>query len=270
VNFTSHLAWRLPAHAPARLARFPVSGTGLALTCSPWSAAFPPQPPLAISRFVRLLRRYYAAVRLHAAVHERLTAHRVLPPARPLPAAATGSPGSRVPRGPQFPCMHGVFGSAEPRAPRDIAHRVVAFRSARRRRLSAPQDFGAPDPAYSSPVQRFQCSLTVALTWLGARVVRYAFPVRLFHSLLHVGLSRRYLAELPAPQCPAPVFITIGSPRAILTALIAEACRSPGKTWPTSESRARTPRRTSYPPTQPPAAHREPPASSHSSWSAPW
>ena len=26
----------------------------------------------------------------------------------------------------------------------------------------------------------------------GARVVRYTFPVRLFHSLLHAGLSRRY------------------------------------------------------------------------------
>src|SRR3989442_7343661 len=43
-----------------------------------------------------------------------------------------------------------------------------------------------------TPVQRFKCSLTTALTWLGARVVRYSFPVRLFHSLLHAGLSRRY------------------------------------------------------------------------------
>src|SRR5271157_1503402 len=43
-----------------------------------------------------------------------------------------------------------------------------------------------------TPVQRFKCSLTTALTWLGARVVRYSFSVRLFHSLLHAGLSRRY------------------------------------------------------------------------------
>src|SRR5208337_2208658 len=42
-----------------------------------------------------------------------------------------------------------------------------------------------------TPVQRFKCGLTAALTWLGARVARYAFPVRLFHSLLHAGLSRR-------------------------------------------------------------------------------
>src|SRR6516164_3290133 len=43
-----------------------------------------------------------------------------------------------------------------------------------------------------TPVQRFKCGLTTALAWLGARVVRYSFSVRLFHSLLHAGLSRRY------------------------------------------------------------------------------
>jgi len=52
-----------------------------------------------------------------------------------------------------------------------------------------------------TPVQRFKYSLTAAFAWLGARVVRYAFPVRLFHSLLHTGfipaLSR---AEVLAPQ----------------------------------------------------------------------
>jgi hypothetical protein len=41
-----------------------------------------------------------------------------------------------------------------------------------------------------TPVQRFECDVTAALAWLGARVVRYSFPVRLFHSLLHAGLSR--------------------------------------------------------------------------------
>jgi hypothetical protein len=44
----------------------------------------------------------------------------------------------------------------------------------------------------NTPVQRFKCDVAAALTWLGARVVRYSFPVRLFHSLLHAGLSRRY------------------------------------------------------------------------------
>jgi len=50
-----------------------------------------------------------------------------------------------------------------------------------------------------TPVQRFKCDLTTALAWLGARVARYAFPVRLFHSLLHAGLSRRYPERRSAP-----------------------------------------------------------------------
>ena len=50
-----------------------------------------------------------------------------------------------------------------------------------------------------TPVQRFKCGLTTALAWLGARVVRYSFPVRPFHSLLHAGLSRRYPEPRSAP-----------------------------------------------------------------------
>src|ERR1017187_3355855 len=57
-----------------------------------------------------------------------------------------------------------------------------------------------------TPVQRFKCSLATALTWLGARVIRYSFPVRLLHSLLHAvypgaiqtrGSAPRILAALP-------------------------------------------------------------------------
>src|ERR1022692_53301 len=43
-------------------------------------------------------------------------------------------------------------------------------------------------------------SRATALTWLGARVVRYSFPVRLLHSLLHAGLSRRYPDQGSAPR----------------------------------------------------------------------
>src|ERR1039457_6561882 len=53
-----------------------------------------------------------------------------------------------------------------------------------------------------TPVQRFKCSLATALTWLGARVIRYSFPVRLLHSLLHAGLSRRYPDQGAARVCP--------------------------------------------------------------------
>src|ERR1019366_4814450 len=53
-----------------------------------------------------------------------------------------------------------------------------------------------------TPVQRFKCGLATALTWLGARVARYAFPVRLFHSRLPAGLSRRYPKLPPSPLLP--------------------------------------------------------------------
>src|ERR1035441_6441685 len=64
---------------------------------------------------VRLLRRYYAAVRLPAAVHGGLIAHRFLHPTRHL--SATGSHGvSRFSRM-EFLCVHGVFDSAGHIAP---------------------------------------------------------------------------------------------------------------------------------------------------------
>src|SRR5438270_12791149 len=61
---------------------------------------------------VRLLRRYYAAVRLPIAVHLGLIAHRFLPPARLL-LAAGGNGASRFSRV-EFLCMHGVYDSAGP------------------------------------------------------------------------------------------------------------------------------------------------------------
>src|SRR5207302_10420076 len=61
---------------------------------------------------VRLLRRYYAAVRLPNAMHVGLIAHRFLPPARLL-LAAGGNGASRFSRV-EFLCMHGVYDSAGP------------------------------------------------------------------------------------------------------------------------------------------------------------
>jgi len=46
-----------------------------------------------------------------------------------------------------------------------------------------------------TPVQRFKCDVTAALTWLGARVVRYAFSVRLFHRY-----SIRFIPALSSPK----------------------------------------------------------------------
>src|SRR5712691_7677422 len=104
--------------------------------------------------------------------------------------AATGSPGSRAW---SFSACFGVFDSAGTRRTCDGARRVVAFQFVRHSRLPASHVISElhTQPT-DTPVQRFKCSLATALAWFGAKVVRYAFPVRLFHSLLHAGLSRRY------------------------------------------------------------------------------
>jgi hypothetical protein len=116
-------------------------------------------------------------------------AHRLLLPARLLSRAVTGSPGSRA--GSFSACL----GSSSPRGRASLALARDALLP------SVLSDaVGSPHHTISelntqptdTPVQRFKCGLTTALTWLGARVVCYAFPVRLFHSLLHAGLSRRY------------------------------------------------------------------------------
>jgi len=74
--------------------------------------------------FVRLLRWYYAAVRLPAAVHEGLIAHRVPPPARPVVAGGSGA--SRFSRM-EFLCMPGVFDSAGLWSTRARVSHLVAF-----------------------------------------------------------------------------------------------------------------------------------------------
>ena len=193
-------AWpAFPARCPARVRL--------------WRVLLGPRPSLRNLRrrlpaFVRLLRRYYAVVRLPLAVHEGLAAHRVLPPARRV--FSTGSHGvSRFSRM-EFLRMPGVFDSAGPSA-------VSRWRPPS---CCLPTALTASAPGISwiselntlptdAPLQRFKCGLTTALAWLGARVARYAFPVRLFHSLLHAGLSRRSLPRSatgnPPPVPPAPL-----------------------------------------------------------------
>src|SRR5262249_41135034 len=80
------------------------------------------RPSLAL---VRLLRGYYAAVRLPVAVPEGPTAPRVLLPAhRVALGATTGSPGSRAC---SFSSCFGVWDSAGPLRTRASARRRVAF-----------------------------------------------------------------------------------------------------------------------------------------------
>ena len=95
--------------------------------------------------------------------------------------------------------MPGASDSAGPLRTRDNVRSRVAF--------WGTDTMGDPEQILSklntlptdTPDQRFKCSLATALTWLGAGVVRYAFPVRLFHSLLQAGLSRRYPELITQP-----------------------------------------------------------------------
>jgi hypothetical protein len=165
------------------------------------------------------------AVRLPAAVHGGLMAHRLLLPARSLLAGGCGvSRFSHM----VFLCWPGAqmngllirgqgLHISSPQV-RGLRLRGVAPRSRFRVCALLPSVLsdavGSPEHPISelntqptdTPVQRFKCSLTTALTWLGARVVRYSFPVRLFHSLLHAGLSRRYpdqgVCPTIAPEYP--------------------------------------------------------------------
>ena len=72
----------------------------------------------------------------------------------------------------KFLCMPGVFDSAGPLRARAVARSRVAFWHT--------DTIGVPKREISelntqptdTPVQRFKCNLTIALTWLGARVAR--------------------------------------------------------------------------------------------------
>ena len=123
--------------------------------------------------FVRLFRRYYSAVRLPAAVHVGLIAHRLLPPVHGVstPDSDRASRFSRM----EFLCVRRVFDSAGPQGTRAIAPCVIAFRKRGHRPLPDSQISELKIPPAYSPVQRFECSLTTALAWLGARLVRYSF-----------------------------------------------------------------------------------------------
>jgi hypothetical protein len=88
--------------------------------------------------------------------------------------------------------MPGDFDSAGPPRIRFFARSRIAFRrSDAGGALKHPPAERHTQPTDTS-VQRFVDGLAAASTWLGARVVRYSFPVRLLHSRLCTGLSRRY------------------------------------------------------------------------------
>ena len=54
------------------------------------------------------------------------------------------------------------------------------------------------------PCRRFACRLAATHARLEVRMVRYSFPVGLFHSLFHAGLSPRTRRSSAAPHFSAP------------------------------------------------------------------
>ncbi len=175
-NFPSPFATLRTRSSP--LGPFSRLGVRHRLGCSMFSlvSALPSTPSAGgWPTLVRMFRRYYNAVRLPAAVHVGIIAHRFPPPTR-IFSTAGGDWASRFSRV-EFLYMHGVFDSAGPRRTCVIARRLIAFRLGRHRQLPAfPFSELIAQPAYT-PVQRFECGLAAALAWLGARMVRYAFPV---------------------------------------------------------------------------------------------
>jgi len=175
-NFPSPFAARRTRSSP--LGSLPRLSVRHGLDCSMFSlvSALPStSSPRHLPALVRMLRRYYSAVRLPAAVHVGIIAHRFPPPARLFSSAGSdwASRFSRV----EFLYRRGVFDSAGSRRTCVSARRLVAFRLGRHRRLPAfPFSELIIQPAYA-PAQRFAGSLAAALAWLGVRMVRYAFPV---------------------------------------------------------------------------------------------
>ena len=102
----------------------------------------------------------------------------------------------------KFLCMPGVFDSAGPLRTHAGARSRVAFWRTDTMGIPIREISELNTQPTDAPVQRFKCGLAAALAWLGARVVRYSFPVRLFHSLLQAGLSRRYPVHLAHASRP--------------------------------------------------------------------
>src|SRR5260370_14471753 len=160
------------------------------MTCSPWSAVVPPPHPSAVARFCsaaspvlcRCTTPRRRASRIYGSSPSPPGPHTTCGRRRGLPVLAHGV------------SLHAWGLRLRGAAPRSRYRECALLPSVR------ADAVGSPKPLISelntqptdSPVQRFKCDVTAALTWLGARVARHSFSVRLFHSLPQPGFSRRY------------------------------------------------------------------------------
>jgi hypothetical protein len=104
--------------------------------------------------------------------------------------------------------------------------RAVMLPSHYANRVGTPKEvFEALYPAHQCLCLRFAPCLAANCARLEVRMVRYSFPVRLFHSLLHAGLSRRSsvpdFRSLPVNLCD----VTLASCVSGVTATLSTATR---------------------------------------------
>ena len=98
---------------------------------------------------------------------------------------------SRAQRAPSFLYMPGVFDSAGSSAHSRLSHAPVLLSGRSHQHPGSLVSKLNTQPA-QCPIQRFQCGLAAAFTWLGARVVRYSFSVRHFSFASSFRCSRGF------------------------------------------------------------------------------
>jgi hypothetical protein len=139
--------------------------------------------------FVRLVHRYYGAVRLLRSVHAYRTAISLH---RPVCSTSVGRQIGGLPvlvHEVSLACL-GSTTTQGSRHPRACACLDVAFPFTQQGQHPG-LCFRSSIPCPPVPLFTLRSCLTTGNAKLEVRMVRYSFPVRLFHSLLHAGLSRR-------------------------------------------------------------------------------
>ena len=176
-----------------------VSGACRPARCSPWSAAFPPPlrraiAPLCSAGFIGTTPRSDSSTAVHAGLWLSPSPAGLLLVAQ----APLRSPGSRA------WSFSACLGSLTAQGP------MVDSRFSARQRVAFPcqTQVGDPDwffeaqyPARLCPCLRFDRTSRSPPQDSGSGWIRYSFPVGLFHSLQHAGLSRRTVC---------PTFIPVG------------------------------------------------------------
>src|SRR5260370_37193915 len=160
------------------------------MTCSPWSAAFPPQPPPAVARFCsaaspvlcRCTTPRRRASRTYGSSPSPPGPHTTCGRRRGLPVLAHGV------------SLHAWGLRLRGAAPRSRYRECALLPSVRADAVASPKPLISElnTQPTDSPVQRFKCDVTAPLTCLGARVAPSALSVRPFHCRLPTRFYTAY------------------------------------------------------------------------------